>query len=965
MITSSRLLRPWAVLAAAVLVGVGTTGSSAASEGEPAPTRATGPGVYIVTLAADPSAVYEGGLPGYAPTRPGIGRRFDHTRPAVAPYEKRLVDRQDRILTRIGSPAVLYQMTTAVNGFVAKLTGEQVKQLRATKGVVLVERSTKESLDTVDSPDFLQLDRAWARHGGAADAGKGTVVGVIDSGIWPENPSFAGLPLSSLDAPEQLTGFHGACQRGEQWTAENCNDKVVSAHYFVKGFGAKNIAESEFLSPRDGSGHGSHTAAIAAGNDDVAVEIEGQRFGTASGMAPAARIAAYKACWTAPNPDDDGCATSDTLTAIDQAVADGVDVLNYSISGSPDTVADSVERAFLNAAVAGVFVAASAGNEGPGEATVSHLGPWVTTVGASTHHTFQGSVRLGNGEEHVGAMVSDDAVDRAPLVLGSDVAATTATTEQARICEVGSLDAAAVENSIVVCDRGVTARVDKSAAVARAGGVAMVLANVSPDSRDADFHSVPTVHVDAAAADEVKSYIKAMLAKGREATASLDPKGSERTQLPRVADFSSRGPSYARGGDLLKPDLTAPGLGVVAAVAPPSSSGRLWDLRSGTSTSSAHVAGLAAFIQGVKPRWTPARVKSAMMTTAYDLADGSGPQTQGAGHIRPARFLDPGLVYDASTADWFAFLAGRLAARELNQPSISVGGLTGRTTVTRKVTNLTGEQDTFRATVSGLGGVKTTVAPATMALPRGASKSFTVRFETGPGAAVGSTAGGTLTWIGADSRTRTRIPVVVRTQIASAPEEVTGSGRSGRIRAEGRSGRSGSIPLKTAGLAGATPTPVSLLPGSFDPNAPRQDSDTFAAAVTVPEGTKVARFEMDALNPRDDLDLFAYLDGELVAQSTTAASDATVTLADPEPGSYDVYVASSPGNGSTTAGQFYAWTVTPSDGGNLQLDPDRLSTRIGSTFGYRASWEGLDMTKRWFGAIGYAGSKERTLISID
>ena len=768
------------MLVSAALVGLGTTGISAASEGRPAPTHATGPGVYIVTLAEDPSAVYDGGVRGYPPTRPESGRRFDHGRPAVTSYAKRLLALQERLLSRVGSPAVLYQMTTAVNGFGARLTGEQVKQLRAIKAVALVERSATEFLDTVESPDLLGLGRAWARHGGAEDAGRGTVVGVIDSGIWPENPSFAGLPSNSRGSPGQPAGFHGACPRGEQWDTEDCNDKVVSAHYFVKGFGADSIAESEFLSPRDGSGHGSHVASIAAGNDDVTVVIEGQRFGTASGMAPAARIAAYKACWTAPNPDDDGCATADTVAAIDQAVADGVDVLNYSISGSPDTLADSVGLAFLNAATAGVFVAASAGNEGPDEGTVSHIGPWVTTVGASTHLPFQGSVRLGDGRVHVGAMVSDEAVDNASLVLGSAVAIPTATRKQARICEVGSLDAASVEDRIVVCDRGVTARVDKSTAVARAGGAGMVLANVRRDSRDPDLHSVPTVHLDSPAADDLRSYIAATMRKGRVATASLDPAGSERTPVPQVSDFSSRGPSDAQGDGVLKPDLTAPGFGVLAAVAPPSSSGRLWDIRSSTSMSSAHVAGLAAFVRSEKPRWEPARIKSAMMTTAYDLSGGSEPQTQGAGHIRPGRFLDPGLVYDASAADWFAFLAGRVRAHDLNHPSISVGRMVGPTTVTRRVTNLTGRRETFRASVSGLRGVHTTVTPAAMTLAPGASKMFAVRFETGPGGPVGSTADGTLTWSGAAFRNRTRIPIVARPQTAGLTPSRPGAARPPR-----------------------------------------------------------------------------------------------------------------------------------------------------------------------------------------
>ena len=959
------LRRSAAAIVAAALVATGTTGTSTADEPAPDPTRSTGPGVYIVTLADAPSAVYNGGTPGYTPTRARGGHRFDHRRPSVTAYEKRLLASQDRLLSRLGDPAVLYQMATAVNGFAARLSGAQVKQLRAARGVALVERNTKQRLDTVATSDLLELGKVWSGHGGPENAGKGTVIGLIDSGIWPENPSFAGLPGSSTRTTAKLQGFHGTCRRAEQWNPQDCSDKVLAADFFVKGFGETNLAQSEFLSPRDGSGHGSHTASIAAGNADVAVEIEEQGFGTTSGMAPAAGIAAYKACWTAPNPGDDGCATADTVAAIDQAVADGVDVLNYAISGPPDTVADSVETAFLNAATGGVFVAASAGNDGPGEASVAHASPWVTTVGASTTHLYQGALRLGDGEEIIGAMVSDQSVRWSRIVLGSDVASATATRERARICEIDSLDPGRVENRIVVCDRGVTARVDKSAAVARAGGAGMVLANVNPDTQDPDFHDVPTVHLDAAAAADLRSYVRASKSSGRVATASLDAAGAERSRVPQVALFSSRGPTAVRGGDLVKPDLTAPGLGVVGAVAPPSSDGRLWDISSGTSMSTAHVAGLAAFIGGVNPQWTPARVKSAMMTTSSVLPGGGSPFTRGAGNIAPRDFLDPVLTYDTSPGEWSGFLDGRVRARDLNQPSIAIGNLTGRATVTRRVTNVSGRRDTFRASVTGLDGVDATVAPAEFTLAPKASRRFTVTFETeaAAGAPVGSYATGSLTWTGRANRAR--IPLAVRPELSAVPAEVAGSGRSGRLNVQGRAGRSGLIALQNTGLAGATPTPVSLVPGPFDPEAPTQDDDTLMTTVTVPGGTEVARFEMEANSEGDDLDLFAYLDGKLVAQAASGSADEQVTLLRPEAGSYDLYVsASSAANDTTSTGQLYTWVVTPGDGGNLRLEPELVRTRVGTPFGYRASWSDLDMTQRWLGAISYVGSDKPTLVSI-
>ncbi len=469
-----RLRRSAAALLTAALAGVAVPGPAAVAEeaapgavvtGTPA-TQVPGDGVYVVTLVGRPAASYSGSVPGLAATRPAAGERFDRTRPEVAAYRQRLLGQQDRVLDAIGRAEVLYRYTTAVNGFAARLDAGQVKQLRVTPGVALVERSVTRPVDMTDTADALGVDAMWKVAGGPDKAGRGQVIGVVDTGIWPENPSFAGLPQDIPGTAARVPGFHGACTRGESWDPGVCSSKLVSARYFVKGFGAGNLSRAEYLSPRDGTGHGSHTAAVAAGNDDVRVRIEGQDFGETTGIAPGARIAAYKACWAAPDPDDDGCTTADTVAAVDAAVADGVDVLNYSVSGPGDTVTDSVELAFLHATAAGVFVAASAGNRGPGASTVGHASPWVTTVGASTHQRLQGAVALGDGNALVGAMAADRRVPETGIVLGSEAAAPGASTDEARLCELGALDAREVQDNIVVCDRGTTARVDKSVAVA-------------------------------------------------------------------------------------------------------------------------------------------------------------------------------------------------------------------------------------------------------------------------------------------------------------------------------------------------------------------------------------------------------------------------------------------------------------------------------------------------------------------
>ena len=964
----SHLARLLGVLAAgASVVTLAPAGPASGADTAPDPLRATAPGVYVVTLDSTPAALH-------AATRPRDGARFDRTDPAVREYAGRLMSRQDAVLHAIGDPAVLYRWTTAVDGFAATLTSEQVRTLRATDGVAVVERSTKQHLDAAPSAlratpgvgsssrTLLGLDGphgVWAQHGGPERAGRGVVVGVVDSGIWPENPGFNGLPQRTPGTAATLPGFHGACNEAPDWTAEDCNDKVVSARWFVKGFGEENVASAEYLSPRDGSGHGSHVASVAAGDHGVRVEVDGQRFGTTSGMAPAARLAVYKACWTAPDPDQDGCTTADTVAAIDQAVADGVDVLSYSISGS-DRLDDSVERAFLGAAGAGVFVAAAAGNAGQG-GSVEHVSPWVTTVGAATHRAFQGAVRLGDGRSLVGAMVSDQPVARTRVALGSTVAAAGASPEAARRCETGSLDASRAEGLLVVCERGDGARVDKSATVAAAGGAGMVLVNTRPQSTEADVHSVPTVHLSASDGAALETYLRRT---GERAMASLDPSGHTDASVPSVAGFSGRGPALGTGGDVLKPDLVAPGVSVLGAVAPPSDSGRSWDLVSGTSASAPHVAGLAALVRGLHRTWSPARIRSAMMTTADDVEGRHGPLIEGAGHVAPSSFLDPGLVFDSSPSAWRQVLSGAEDPTDLNAPSLAVGDLVGPTTVVRRITNVTGRRESYSVRKRGLADVDVQAFPASMVLAPGQTKAVRLRISARPMAPVDRDVTGWLVWRG--DRHQVRIPVSVRPTVVAAPRQVAGSGSTGSVEVRGRSGNGRTVKLRSTGLVAGTRTPLVLTQGAFDPAHPTSGASTAARPVTVPAGTDLVRFAATGQASGDDVDLYVYRGDSLVDSSTGASPDAEVTLTDPPAGDYTVYVnAHAAEDGTAAHGDLETWVV-PGDGGwPVALSTDAVGFAAGRRFRYSASWQGLDPGTSYLGVVTYGDTARRTLLEVN
>ena len=406
-------------------------------------------GLYIVSMVAPP-------LAGNDATSAPAGQKLNVHSAAAQAYAGKIKNEQASAMAKVGATA-LRQFTVTTNGFSAELTAKQAAGLAADPNVFAVTKNSLRQIQTDKSPDFLDMPAVWSQLGGRADAGKGIVVGVLDTGIWPESASFQGAKA----APGSWVG---ACEAGVNFPVNTCNSKIVGARYYVDGFGKKNLAKSEYLSPRDGDGHGSHTASTAAGNIVNNVTIDGQNFGTISGMAPGASIAAYKVCWTGKT--DDGCATADMVAAIDDATADGVDVINFSIGSSSESpVYDPTEWAFLFAARAGVFVSASAGNSGPGVSTLDHPSPWLTTVAASTHKINEKQLVLGDGQTFVGASTTVTLPDLTPMVMSEASAAAGQTAANARLCTPGSLDPAKVTGKLVVCIRGVIARADKSWAV--------------------------------------------------------------------------------------------------------------------------------------------------------------------------------------------------------------------------------------------------------------------------------------------------------------------------------------------------------------------------------------------------------------------------------------------------------------------------------------------------------------------
>ena len=953
-------------------------------------------GVYIVRLADLPAVAYDGGVAGYTATKPKPGQKLDPNSADVTRYVGYLKSKHDEALSFAGGATKLYDYSYSLNGFAAKLSEQQAIKLSGVAGVLSVEPDLANTMDTLTTPAFLGLSQSggtWDQLGGVGKAGENVVVGILDTGVWPENPAFSDRTGAGPNgqngklAYQQLPGWHGKCTPGEAFNASMCNQKLIGAQFFVEGHGVDTVIPEEYLSPRDFDGHGSHTASTAAGNNGVQVtgDVPEALKGRISGMAPRARISMYKVCWELPDHSQVSCFNSDATAAIDQAVADGVDVINYSISGTATNFLDSVEVAWLFAEDAGVFVAASAGNSGPTASTVAHPSPWITTVAASTHNrAFQSTITLGNGATYTGVSVTAG-VPSSPIILSTAAGLPGLTVAQENLLRqcyskaanggVALLDPAKVSGKIVVCDRGgpapANARVDKPAAVQEAGGVGTIIANVAAGAGEvADIHVAPAVHVNQADGDAIKAYVSGTAGPTASFTTGIPVLTAP---APAIAGFSSRGPSRATF-DQIKPDISAPGVDILAAVAPPNHDGRSFDLESGTSMSSPHIAGLAALIMQGHRDWTPDMVKSAMMTTAYDLLGAKDPFASGAGHVQPTKFLDPGLVYKSGGfAKYLGFICGvvgptvssscpslSIAPNELNLPSMAVGAMAGTSTLHRTVTNVSTQSETYTASVQGLTGIDVAL-PADFTVAAGSTATYAVTFTENT-ATLGQYAKGFITLTG-DKGHVVRIPVVVRPLAIAAPIEftTTGTGDATYGVTFGFNSAPGAISYASRGLVApfsSTKTIDQDPLATFDTAHPAERTGVTRTTVDVGAGSSFARFSLfDADTTANDLDLFVYrvnadTTETLVGSSSGPSAEEQVQLAAPAAATYAVYVEGFDTGGPTAQYTLYEWTVPTTSAGNMSATGPTTAT-VGATGTVTLHFTGLAAGTRYLGAVDY------------
>ncbi|RWR87690.1 subtilisin-like protein protease SBT3.9 isoform X1 [Cinnamomum micranthum f. kanehirae] len=687
----------------------------------------------------------------------------------------------------VAANSILCSYKHGFSGFAATLTDSQAKMIADTSGVLNVIPNSLVKLHTTRSWDYLGLsipDHANTNLLNKSNMGDDTIIGVIDSGIWPESKSFSDQGLGPIPSR-----WKGSCEDGDQFNSTNCNRKLIGARWFIKGLLALlkepfNATEyMEYLSPRDAVGHGTHTSAIAAGSLVPNVNYKGLAMGTARGGAPRARLATYKACWNIGMGYY--CSSADVLKAFDEAIHDGVDVLSLPHGlGSPFGL-DAIAVGSFHAVAKGITVVCSAGNSGPHSQTVENIAPWIISVAASTmDRSFPSLITLGNNQTILGQAMFTGHKD-----IGFTSLISPKVSDDSDVCTCESLtpNNRTMAGKVVLCFGSTSyASLIASDAVNASGGVGLVIAKSPGIIRPWD--ELPVFEVDYEVGKQILSYIGSSKAPVVKLSPSYTLVGKPLSA--KIARFSSRGPS-SLSPEILKPDIAAPGVNVLTAFTPNDPDAyRGFAFATGTSMSCAHVSGIVVLLKSLHPSWSQAAIRSALTTTgsttsSYEepiftmgdtqkLAD---PFDYGGGIVNPNLAADPGLIYDMDTTDYVHYFCSigysksaisaliqnitvcpskKPSMLDLNLPSITIPNLRASETVTRTVTNVGPIHSTYVATVEHPLGVQIVVRPQMLVFNSTVKKrSFTVTLSSSH-KVIGGYYFGSLSW--SDGTHRPAIP---------------------------------------------------------------------------------------------------------------------------------------------------------------------------------------------------------------
>ncbi len=713
-----------------------TAASSSDARTDPALLKLTtaAPVAVMIKLHYASTASYRGGVAGLRATSPAVtGRRLSLTARAVrryGRYQRRVEGSTVAALRQIPGFRLGRSLRVVYGGISARVPGNEIADVLKTPGVVAVQRDSIRYATSDASNTFIGSPVLWAQlHSDPSNAGEGILFGDIDTGVWPENPMLA--DQGNLPAPPpKLDGTPRVCDFGPDPTSTStkpfaCNHKVISGQAFLDTYNLL-VGDATYRSARDSEGHGTHTTTTAAGDHVDHADLFGVDRGPVGGIAPGAWVASYKVLGSS------GGFTSDIDAGIQQAILDGVDVINYSIGGGggENPYTDPTDLAFLDAYAAGVFVSASAGNDGPAPATAGNLAPWITTVGASTlNRSFGSTITVTAGDASVlasGVSVGLGLAVPTPIVL----AGATAPYDDP-YCTTEAL-AGTFAGKVVICLRGgpgAVGRIQKGFNVLQGGAVGMVLVNPVAEDVETDNHFLPTIHLDKAAGDRVIAFVTA-----HPDAVTTFLQGVERpAQGDVMAAFSSRGP----GGLFLKPDLTAPGVQILAGNTPlpdnvdSGAPGQFFQAIAGTSMAAPHVAGGAILVAALHPDWGPGQIKSALMTTATtdvvkeDTTTPADPFDDGAGRIDLTQAGSPGLTISETAANYAAQATKPdSAAIDLNVPSFNAPVFPGSITAARRLKSVKNYPQRFSITTTAPSGARILVTPSRFVVPAYGSRTI-------------------------------------------------------------------------------------------------------------------------------------------------------------------------------------------------------------------------------------------------
>lgn len=962
---------------------------------------------YIVELQDPPLASYDGGpvslaqsvkeanrLQATSPRRTGASR-LDAGSPQSLAYLRYLDQAHDAfrleaavLLGRTVHPVHVYR--NAVNGMALDLTADQAAALARSPAVKSIQADTRHRLQTDAGPAWIGAAQVWNGGSGFGPSkGEGVVIGVIDSGVNWDHPSFANPGGDGFNHANPFGVRLGLCADPEVV----CNNKLVGVYDFVEDDPDTGDVE-ESTKGKDNSGHGSHVAAIAAGNV-INVTLNGTVNTNLSGVAPHANIVAYRVCFIGnpPAPDGGGCLASAILSAIDQAITDGVDVINYSIGTIPfNPWADgTISMAYLNAREAGIFVATSGGNEGPNAGSVGSPAdaPWIVAVGNATHNRIFASLvqNLAGGDtappgDLVGASFGGGLAQRR-IVHARDFGFALCA---AGVAELGPTcnDNLGLSNpwsgqqpfngEIVVCDRGTYGRIEKGKNVMLAGAGGYILANTDNEAESivADEHCLPASHIGAEDGDSLRAW----LASGSNHVGSISgfTLAEDEGFADQVASSSSRGPLGSPFDNILKPNVIAPGTSILSAA----ETGSQLAVLSGTSMSSPHVAGAAALLRAVHPEWSIAQIASSLETTATAAlatdSDGSDatPLERGAGRPRLGEAVNAGLYLDVTTAQ---FTAANPAIGG-NPGNLNLAGLVNSNcqascSFTRTVTDQMGGGNWAAMPEHFPAGVSVAISPANFTLGNGASRALTITVNVENSGIVGDWVYGNILLSAAGSPTQALTVAVFSSGGDLPPQWTITDQRSTGWQAFTVPGGLVAMPDATftsGGLVLPTHTSQTLPPDTTELDPFDGGAGVFTVWHDLPQGGLWLHAET-LTSSAADVDLYVgrddNLDGvvdleEQLCGSLTPSDIEQCDLFDLPPGNYWVLVQNF--DGTVAAGDevtLISAAVDSSEQSTLLVSGPGI-VAADESFQLRASWDDLKVLpgQTVLGAVGIGTRRE-------